>query len=206
MPQDYDLLAFSRSNLCNALSNKRCAPQDVQNHSQVDYLCGYLSNLSARKILIENDYTDGDYLDDFAAFYVKCFKPYVRRCKRVHFFSRNLTNKEFLRWINADAPAGQARTFSNSYLGFVVARPLPDAIIGRTILKTYPTRGGRRHYPCTREYRVNLFGIPLTVNSLAFQEQDTVLAACATVALWSCFPMTAELFGTPAPRPADRRH
>jgi hypothetical protein len=52
-------------------------------------------------------------------------------------------------------------------------------------------------------YDSNLFGINLSINSLAFQEQDTVLAACATVSLWSCFNKTRELFGSQSPTPAE---
>jgi hypothetical protein len=36
-----------------------------------------------------------------------------------------------------------------------------------------------------RNYTIHLFGNVLTIESLAFQEQDTVLAACATTAIWT---------------------
>lgn len=36
-----------------------------------------------------------------------------------------------------------------------------------------------------KPYDVNLFGIKLTINSIAFQEQDKVVAACATTAIWT---------------------
>jgi hypothetical protein len=94
-------------------------------------------------------------------------------------------------------------SFQKSYLGFTVARPLPGAVIGRTALITYPNDGGRRHYTALRAYKANFFGIELQVQSLAFQEQDKALAACATVALWSCFHKASELFQTPAPTPAE---
>jgi hypothetical protein len=48
-----------------------------------------------------------------------------------------------------------------------------------------------------------LYGIELTVDSLAFQEQDTSLAACATVALWSCFQKTRDLFNSGLPSPVQ---
>ncbi|WWL44293.1 hypothetical protein V5O39_26275 [Pseudomonas parakoreensis] len=32
---------------------------------------------------------------------------------------------------------------------------------------------------------MNLFGIKLTIDSIAFQEQDKVVAACATTAIWT---------------------
>lgn len=84
----------------------------------------------------------------------------------------------------------------NNYLGFTVIRPLPEAIIGRTALKTYPSDSGRRNFPSTRNYCVGFLGTELNVLSLAFQEQDTVLAACATTALWSALHKTTELFGS----------
>jgi hypothetical protein len=75
-------------------------------------------------------------------------------------------------------------------------------VVGRTVLRTFQDDNGRRFYPCTKQYKVNLFGVPLELTSLAFQEQDTVLGACATVALWSAFQKVADLFGTPAPTPS----
>jgi len=80
---------------------------------------------------------------------------------------------------------------------------LATAVIGRTVVRTYPPDGDRRNYPCVRKYHVNLYGIELTVDSLAFQEQDTSLAACATVALWSCFQKTRDLFNSGLPSPVQ---
>ena len=51
--------------------------------------------------------------------------------------------------------------------------------------------------------RQNLFGIRLTVPSIAFQEQDHVVAACATSALWSAFHGTSQLFHNPIPSPVE---
>ena len=41
---------------------------------------------------------------------------------------------------------------------------------------------GKRIYPCVFPCTANLFGEPLSVRSLPYQEQDNVLAKCATVA------------------------
>jgi hypothetical protein len=131
---------------------------------------------------------------------VRSFKSYERRCRRLHFFSRGFDAEQFLTWVVATTPAPELQ---GGYLGFVVIRPLPEAIIGRTAVATYPDDNGRRHYPVTLPYSANLFGTSLTVPSLAFQEQDTVLAACATVALWSAFQQCARHFGTIAPSPAE---
>src|SRR5262249_17736969 len=80
--------------------------------------------------------------------------------------------------------------------------PLPRTIVGRTCLKTYP-HDSRRDFPITRDYEANLFGMPLRVESLAFQEQDSVAAACATSALWSAFHGTGKQFQHPIPSPVE---
>ena len=43
------------------------------------------------------------------------------------------------------------------------------------------------HNLLDREYKVSLFGIDLAINTIAFQEQDRVVSACATSALWSMY-------------------
>lgn len=91
-----------------------------------------------------------------------------------------------------ESPEGER--LRDAYLGFVVIKPLPQTFIGRTCLKTYDDDNGRRHYPVTRDYPVHLAGLELSVRSLAFQEQDTVVAACATSALWSVLHGTGVLF------------
>ncbi len=198
----FDVLEFSADSLYESLSNRYVAASEVQRRRRARYLFRYLKELGAKTIVVEKEYTDGDYLDDYAAYYVRCFEPYDRRCKRLHFFRRQLSTESFLELVRGSPLDGENGESPDSYLGFVVARPLPQAIVGRTALRTWESDGGRRQYLCTREYKANLFGTELSVSSLAFQEQDTVLAACATVSLWSCFQKTAELFGTPTPTPA----
>lgn len=202
LPYLFKITKFSEGNLYEGLSNSRISPDGVSRHRQANYLFRYLKALKAKTIVIEYEYTDGDYLDDYAAYYVKCFTPYSRFCKRLHFFSQKSSQDEFTELVCENLASKRKQTICASYLGFVVARPLPNAIIGRTTLKTYESDNGRRRYTCTRKYSANLFGIELSINSLAFQEQDTVLAACATVSLWCCFHKTTELFNTPIPTPA----
>lgn len=201
MPQ-FEVVPFSSANLFRGLSNTWCEPDEVAAQARADYLLRYLDALNARTLLIEYDYTDGDYLEDFASYYVRSFRNYDRRCKRLHFFAADFSQDVFLRLIKAQLDSGQQSDIVQSYLGFVVARPLPSAVIGRTLLKTYPSDNGRRHYTVLRDYKATLFGTEFPIRSLPYQEQDKVLAACATVALWCAFHKAAELFGTGAPRPA----
>jgi hypothetical protein len=194
-----DVVEFTSENFYSAFSNDQFSVDEIRQHRRVVYLHNYLVQLGAKTLVIERVYTDGDYLDDFAEYYAKCFRQYNSRCRRLHVFQKAFTNDEFLGAVLSGDSDGTAQ---GSYLGFVVARPLPLSVIGRTVLKTYDQQSGRRYYTCTKKYTANVFGIDLTVDSLAFQEQDSVLAACATVALWSCFQKSAQLFGTPILTPA----
>lgn len=195
----FSVISFSDANLVLSLSSDTCRAEEISTNQRVQYLVGYLEELKARTIVCEHIYVDHDYLDDYASFYAKSFEFTSSRCRRVHFFAADFDAKSFERILGSASIA----ELTDSYLGFIVARPLATAVIGRTVLKVYPSDGSRRFYPCVRPYRVNLFGIPLMVDGLAFQEQDTSLAACATVALWSCFQMTQKLFSSEAPSPAS---
>jgi hypothetical protein len=170
------------------------------------YLYKYLSDLNSKTIIIEKNYIDKNYLIDYTKYYARCFTDYPKKCKRVHFFNKRYTEEAFISLINnmEDLPTSFDE-FNESYLGFVVVRPLPETIIGKTVLKTYDKHNKGYCFQCVRKYNVNLFGLPLIVKkSLAFQEQDTVTAACATSALWSAFNKTHELFekGEP-PSPSE---
>jgi hypothetical protein len=135
-------------------------------------------------------------------YYVKCFKQYDRFCKRVHFFSKKYTYDDVMAIILGEVGKDIVTGFKKGYKGFIVARPLPIAIIGRTLLATYPTAKGRRNYPGVNNHIVHFFGVELSVKSLEYQEQDTILAACATVALWSSLHRLHEMFQTPIRTPA----
>ena len=175
-------------------------------HSQISkkfhriYFEEYFKELQAKTIVVETDYIDKDYLEDYAAYYDRCFRDYSRRTTRLHFFDIGFDSEEFDACITGRDGIDE-RALDAGYLGFVVVKPLPQSIIGRTCLRTYPSDSGRRYFPSLRTYEVHLFGLRLEVQSLAYQEQDTVVAACATSALWSCFQGTGKLFQHQIPPP-----
>lgn len=171
--------------------------------SQVgEYLDDYALQLGCKAIVVEKDYIDGDYLDDFASYYSRCFRGYPRHCSRLHLFSTNLT-RQLLDSALLNRNADDVKSVTGAYLGFIVVRPLRNAAVGRTVLRTYPPDEDRRSYPVLRSYDVSLFGLSLSVDSIAYQQQDSVVAACATVSLWCAFHKTAQLFHSQLPRPAE---
>ena len=203
MPQAYEVLPYSIDNFRRLLAEKAGALEHVialKRH--IDYFKEYFADIGAKTIVVENSYVDRDYLEDFAAYYVRCFQRYERYCTRLHFFDCVFTEQNFTKLLRGVAALLTPDTLQQAYLGFVVVKPLPQAVIGRTCLKTYPD-AGRRQFPITRPYPAHLYGIPLTVDSLAFQEQDSVAAACATRALWSAFQGTGRQFQHHIPSPVE---
>ena len=60
------------------------------------YFEDYFNNIGAKTIVVERKYVDKDYLEDFAAYYVRCFHPYDRFCARLHFFDKEIKdNNDF---------------------------------------------------------------------------------------------------------------
>jgi hypothetical protein len=179
------ILKYSTDNLLYALSNEYTIPENVKKKKHFKYLKSYLSpnGINAKTILIEESYNSVDYLLDFQDYYLRCFKKYPKFCKRVHFFS-NEFDKEYFDKILLETKKSQ--NFWNNYLGFIVVRPIPITVLGYTILKTYPEKCENeiRSFWGTRPYKVHIFGIEHRLNTLVFQEQDQVLSACATTAIW----------------------
>jgi hypothetical protein len=200
----YELCPYSFDALKGILAEKSGNPiETVENKVHSIYFRDYFAELEAKTIIIENLYVDRDFLEDYAAYYVRCFKSYERLCTRLHFFNISITEENFDSVLQGRTEEGLSEKFINAYLGFVVVKRLPETIVGRTCLKTYGDDNGRRQYTPIRCYDANLFGLELKVKSLAFQEQDHVVAACATSALWSAFHGTGKMFQHPIMSPVD---
>ena len=175
----------------------------VEERSHSQYFEEYFDKLQAKTILVENEYVDRDFLEDFSAYYVRCFNHYERFCARLHFFTCEFSTQDFTGLLeNSLSSRISPDSLNEHYLGFIVVKPLPETIIGRTCLKTYPDEN-QRQFPVTRKYSAHPFGLDLEVTSLAFQEQDTVTSACATSALWSTFHGTGKRFQHPIPSPVE---
>ncbi|MEE9442606.1 MAG: hypothetical protein V3V99_08050 [candidate division Zixibacteria bacterium] len=205
MKKPYEIYPYTIDKLKQLLSIKSGAlPSTVNTKLHSLYFRHYFSNLNAKTIVVENDYIDRDFMEDYAGFYSRCFDQYERLCTRLHFFKLEFSPQFFGTILINRSKEKKALNFNESYLGFIVVKKLPKTFIGRTCLVTYGPNNGRRHFPILREYPVSLFGINLTVNkTLAFQEQDQGAAACATSALWSLFQGTGKLFQHPIPSPVE---
>ncbi|SEJ77333.1 hypothetical protein [Pseudomonas sp. NFR16] len=202
---------FEQQTLSNLVTH--CFGSDfseIYQKRQIAYVRDYLDELGAKSVLLELNYVDKDYLEDFSRYYVKRFGNAGHKCARMHFFSSDVTHQHIEKVLKGEADSEQlARDLNDSYLGFMVIKPLPKTFIGKTCLKVMSDvpaianaaagadgtiasvqvgdtgQIGRQKCRLSRTYVVDLFGIELSVRSIAFQEQDKVVAACASTAIWS---------------------
>ncbi|WP_075340706.1 hypothetical protein [Tenacibaculum agarivorans] len=162
-----------------------------------DALREFFSNLNTSYFLAEDPYIDKDFLEDYSNYYARSYKDHGRFCHRIHFFSEGedfiLDTKKFQQLVTTGSKE-EIEKLNKHYLGFITLRPSTlTKRIGKTCLKNYGNdRKRNRQYTAVREYKVNLYGIPLDVKSMAFQEQDEAVAVCASIALWSAFQITGK--------------
>ena len=175
---------------------------DIFEKRQIKYIYNYLKSFmpelpedkkTVGSILLEHQYIDRDFLEDYSRFYLGRFGNDGYKCARLHFFNCDLTHKQLDALLVGDSDVVFAdkpelkltlESLQEHYLGFMVIKPLTRTFVGKTCLRVSGDRGpGKKKID--RRYEVNLFGLKLTVDSIAFQEQDKVVAACATTAIWT---------------------
>lgn len=173
---------------------------------QKDYFIKYLETHDCKTALIEFNYIDKDYIIDYSKFFARSYKHVSRRVKRIHFFATEFTQENLERALSllnderAESYGPVLSNIINRYIGFIILKPLlndnSQKLLGRTLLKC-PCVDTETTQFIHKNNKVNLFGIPLQVDTLPFQMQDTAVGGCATSALWIANSKLSELFGTP---------
>lgn len=155
------------------------------------YIISYLAGATAKSLLLEEKYFDRDYLDEFSSFYSRVAIGYPNICRRLHIFGPIEVDENI--FIKALSNNDEDGFLQDNYLGFIVLRPIPSAPFGRTVLALYPDRSTEtpRINEPARIYHSHIAGVRLSVRGLAWQQQDTGVAACATIGLWTMFHSSA---------------
>lgn len=197
---------YNKDNLAIALSNAFMSPEQIEKTKWMsfNYFLDYFDKekgLNAKTIVVEYNYISTSYLHDFATYYSLCFNNYEKFCKRVHFFDFEFSPKQFNSAILNNK--SKYNKIWDHYLGYIVVKPLPKTIIGPTLLKTFSSNEKKIRHFAVKPYKINLFGKQVIIETLAYQEQDTVVSACATTSLWSAFHKTSYDFNTHIPTPSE---
>lgn len=176
---------------------------NLESTDQTRYLQDYLADLDVASVLEEPYYFDLDFFDDFCSFYGRSIRGYSNVCSRLHFFTGALDR------VTLEAAVGGSsevlKRLQHEYRGFTVVRPIPIAPLGRTVVSWYEDLrpGTPRVDEPSREYETHVAGLTFTVTGLAWQQQDSAVGSCATVALWSCLHSSALDDRHSIPSPAE---
>ena len=146
----------------------------------------HLRGLNAKSYVLEYPYIDRDYSADYTQFYAGTFRTHERHCKRVHFFSRDISPL-LQRPLSTTQLNRIGRFAEETYCGFCVIRPLSTAPIGRTVLLARVRDGFNMEatVTCRADFGAHLLGARLRVTGASFLQQDSRVGACAQVAIWS---------------------
>ena len=103
----------------------------ISNKSHDSYLKSYLKDQKVKTLIVEHDYIDHDYLEDYASYYVRCFsEDYKRTCTRIHFFTNTFKKEQLLECLASfNTNTKFHKDLDDSYLGFTVIKPLPLSVI-----------------------------------------------------------------------------
>jgi hypothetical protein len=181
--------SFSVLHLPDDLNEFRGLLGVAQNGEPAAKRLAHLLESRCKSIVVERDYIDFDYRAGFARFHFLRHQDTDRRCVRLHFFSQRLNRQHLL-----DIP----QSIMEGYLGFSVIRPLPGFRLGRSLLSSRlvpePPNNERAFITCGTRYQANLAGNGLNFDGVPWMEQDTLVSACASAALWVASTYMASKF------------
>lgn len=162
--------------------------EDTAHYNEIllDNIEKYLSAKGNSTIVVENDYVDVHFIEDFCGHYGRCFVSYNRKCVRLHFFNKCFSEDDFQNTLISESDANQVQEKLGEYLGYIVLRPIPASIFAKVCLSS-PADVSAFSKIIRKSYHVHLCGLTFKVHTVAFQEQDHAISACATVALWMGF-------------------
>lgn len=203
----FEVLNFTEDNLAKALSNEHTSIEYIiKSKYHFNFLFEHLKyknrrDYKVKTILIEHKYISHTYLSDLGAEFIFSSQDYSKFCKRIHFFSRSFTSIEEL---ITDPENTSTKRLWDSYKGFVTVKPLPKSRLGPIILAPYPPNDiADRRFTAIRSYNIHLLGHNIQLKSLAFMEQDGILSACSTVALWSSIHRLHHMFNIGIQKPVE---
>ena len=146
----YQVLPYSRENLIALFLSGAFKPREdyIRTKPQIAYLHDYCLQSRTKSLVYEGEYIDRHFSEDYSGYYVRCFGRYPKQCSRIHLFTSAL-DKRTLDRILAARPARSALTTiaPESYQGFIVVKPLPETVIGRTCISPPATSLSNGIYP-----------------------------------------------------------
>lgn len=129
-------------------------------------------------VAIEYDYVDSMFRDEYYHYYATKFSSVQRNCARMSIF-----NPGFI-FPNQAVDYTKAREIAESYLGYIVIRPIVRCI-GRNVIAVSAKKSGLDNIRiCQTRVRTTALGIKVSVCGFPHSSQDGEVLACAETSLW----------------------
>lgn len=144
----------------------------VANFAPLRRCLGILSSAGVKTCVIEKHYVCLDYKSEILSFYSHLDAPQSAVATRLHFFTAEISDAEVI---------ALSRPQVTSYRGYIVCRGGGLPLVGRTLIT--PPRAVKISAAVTE--RVHFFGQRLSVTGAPFMQQDSQLAVCSQVAVWT---------------------
>ena len=150
----------------------------------------YLKNLRPEiSIIIEDNYIDKVYRDEYYTYFSTKLYPYKRDCVKLSFIDLKIEKDMLLN------PAA-LENIKDAYLGFMILRPIFPGIVGRTALSPTALQSPSSDIRiCKAPIKNSIIGQDVTIRAFPHSSQDTELMTCAETTIWSLM----EYFGNKYP-------
>jgi hypothetical protein len=150
----------------------------------IQRLIDVLESAGCKGIVIEKQYVDLDFKAGYGRFYYVHHRNTNRWCERIHFFATEVRDEDLYL---------MTQETKNGYMGYTVVRPLPTHKAGRTVLNEsiigamFPQLhvSETRYLTCSAMHTVNLAGNKIEFRGAPWMQQDKLIAACASTAIWT---------------------
>lgn len=154
---NYEIVKIIKKEDYNKIMN--FIPKKYWDDNVIEELTNYIGDKCDR-IAVENPYSEKDYLSTYYIHYAKKYKDISKNCYRIHFFNKA------------------------QYFGFITLRPTCHRKIGRAYI--HPTLLlDQKSYLMTAQYKVNILGSQVLIDSFPWMHQEPDVSSCAHVSLWS---------------------
>lgn len=150
----------------------------------------YIDNLRDDIIaIIEDNYIDKVYRNIFSNYLSTKLNAYEQRCIRISFLEKDFDIFGILGKSNFPD------LISQSYLGFMIVRPIIPGIVGRSAISPKALTNASSVNIMTAPIRASFLGIKLIIEAFPHSSQDSEYATCAETSIWSLM----EYFGNKYP-------
>ncbi|MEM9603545.1 MAG: hypothetical protein AAGA11_11825 [Pseudomonadota bacterium] len=159
----------------------------IGERNQAKFLFNYLKGQSAACFIVETGYVDRNYSSDYHKYFSLSSGLHYDFCKRLTFFSTRI-DEALLQTLQDPENVDIRNEISGKLLGTIVVRPLPQARIGKTLLRWYhddQTKINPRIMCRSYRHSFSIGTLNLSIEGIPWQQQDMEVSVCSTVAVWS---------------------